>query len=86
LVKSPCIRRTVLQKPKNAEQIAEKMRFSRNSPRIAKEHGCRRLHHRTNFQDYLVKVFGFSLEYAELNVIYERKFKQLLIWRISLEI
>jgi hypothetical protein len=37
--------------------------------------GCRRLHHRTNFQDYLIRVFGFSMEYAALNVFYEHRFK-----------
>ncbi len=40
--------------------------------------GCRRLHHRTNFQDYLIKVFGFSMEYAVLNVIYERRFRTMV--------
>jgi hypothetical protein len=40
--------------------------------------GCRCLHHRTTFQDYLIRVFGFSKEYAELNVISERKFKAMV--------
>ncbi|MFC1677031.1 hypothetical protein ACFL3G_08210 [Planctomycetota bacterium] len=37
--------------------------------------GCRSIHHRTKFQEHLVKVFGFSKEYASLNLMYSTKFK-----------
>lgn len=46
--------------------------------------GCRSLHHRTNFQDYLIKVFGFSMEYVVLNVIYERRFET-MVYNVSLQ-
>jgi len=36
--------------------------------------GCRSIHHRTEFQDHLIKVFGFIKEYAILNVKYSVKF------------
>jgi len=36
--------------------------------------GSRNIHHRTKFQDHLIKVFGFTKEYALLNVIYSAKF------------
>jgi len=36
--------------------------------------GSRSIHHRTHFQDHLIKVFGFTKEYALLNVIYSGKF------------
>ncbi|MHC4759017.1 MAG: hypothetical protein ACYTE8_10200, partial [Planctomycetota bacterium] len=35
--------------------------------------GSRRIHHRTNFQDYLMRVFGFTKEYSRLNVKYSAK-------------
>ena len=37
--------------------------------------GSRSIHHRTHFQDYLIKVFDFTKEYAILNVVYSAKFK-----------
>jgi hypothetical protein len=37
--------------------------------------GCRRIHHRTFFQEHLIKVFGFTKEYALLNVKYSKMFK-----------
>jgi len=37
--------------------------------------GCRSIHHRTKFQEHLIKVFGFSKEYASLNLVYSTKFK-----------
>ena len=40
--------------------------------------GCRSIHHRTNFQEHLMKVFGFSKEYAILNVVYSNRFKMLV--------
>lgn len=40
--------------------------------------GCRSIHHRTSFQEHLMKVFAFSKEYAALNVIYSAKFKVML--------
>lgn len=36
--------------------------------------GCRSIHHRTHFQEHLIKVFGFIKEYAILNVKYSVKF------------
>jgi len=36
--------------------------------------GSRNIHHRTEFQEHLVKVFGFIKEYAILNVKYSGKF------------
>jgi hypothetical protein len=36
--------------------------------------GCRNIYHRTDFQEHLVKVFGFTKEYALLNVMYRPKF------------
>lgn len=36
--------------------------------------GCRSIHHRTHFQEHLIKVFGFIKEYAILNVKYSGKF------------
>ena len=36
--------------------------------------GNRSIHHRTHFQDHLIKVFGFTKEYVILNVTYSRKF------------
>jgi hypothetical protein len=40
--------------------------------------GCRSIHHRTNFQEHLIKVFEFSKEYAVLNIAYSAKFKALV--------
>ncbi len=37
--------------------------------------GSRSIHHKTNIQEHLMKVFGFSKEYAILNVAYIGKFK-----------
>jgi hypothetical protein len=36
--------------------------------------GCRSIHHRTQFQDHLIKVFGFTKEYAILNIKYSKAF------------
>lgn len=36
--------------------------------------GCRSIHHRTHFQEHLIKIFGFIKEYAILNVKYSGKF------------
>ena len=40
--------------------------------------GCRSIHHRTNFQEHLIRVFGFLKEYAILNVTYLVKFKMMV--------
>lgn len=40
--------------------------------------GCRSIYHRTGIQAYLIKVFGFTREYAILNVEYSTKFKLLV--------
>jgi hypothetical protein len=40
--------------------------------------GCRSIHHRTHFQEHLMKVFGFSKKYAIINVAYSTNF-QLLV-------
>ena len=32
--------------------------------------GCRNIYHRTDFQEHLIKVFGFTKEYAFLDVVY----------------
>jgi len=37
--------------------------------------GSRSIHHRTEFQDHLIKVFGFTKEYAILNIKYSGKFE-----------
>ncbi|MBA7472909.1 hypothetical protein ES707_08241 [subsurface metagenome] len=37
--------------------------------------GCRSIHHRTSFQEHLTRVFGFTKEYAVLNVRYSTGFK-----------
>lgn len=36
--------------------------------------GTRSIHHRTHFQEHLINVFGFTKEYALLNIIYSKKF------------
>jgi hypothetical protein len=36
--------------------------------------GCRSIHHRTNFQEHLIRVFGFTKEYARLNILYSPAF------------
>ncbi len=36
--------------------------------------GCRSIHHRTHFQEHLIKAFDFIKEYAILNVKYSVKF------------
>lgn len=40
--------------------------------------GCRSVHHRTEFQKHLETVFGFTKEYAILNVEYSTKLKLLV--------
>ena len=35
--------------------------------------GARCIHHRTNFQELLIKIFGFQKEYALLNVVYSKR-------------
>ena len=40
--------------------------------------GSRSIHHRTEFQDHLIKVFGFTKEYALLNVVYSAYFEKAL--------
>lgn len=40
--------------------------------------GSRSIHHLTHFQDHLIKVFGFSKEYATLNVVYSANFKMVV--------
>lgn len=37
--------------------------------------GNRSIHHRTNFQEHLISVFGFSKEYANLRVLYSPRFR-----------
>ena len=36
--------------------------------------GCRSIHHKTQFQEHLMKVFGFTKEYAKLNIGYANLF------------
>ena len=36
--------------------------------------GTRSIHHRTHFQEHLINVFGFTKEYALLNIVYSKKF------------
>jgi hypothetical protein len=54
--------------------------------------GCRSIHHRTHFQEHLMKVFGFTREYAALKVAYSPKFRMAartaypfknLVWRAA---
>jgi len=40
--------------------------------------GWRSIHHRTNIQEHLTRVFGFLKEYATLNVAYTGKFKMMV--------
>ncbi len=40
--------------------------------------GCRSIYHKTQFQEHLIKVFGFSYEYALLNIIYSKYFEAFL--------
>jgi hypothetical protein len=40
--------------------------------------GSRSIHHKTNFQDYLTEIFGFTKEYARLNVVYSAKIRALV--------
>lgn len=40
--------------------------------------GSRRIHHRTEFQEQLMRVFGFIKEYAILNIKYSAGFKALV--------
>jgi hypothetical protein len=40
--------------------------------------GSRSIHHKTRFQDYLTDIFGFTKEYARLNVVYSGKFATLV--------
>lgn len=37
--------------------------------------GCRSIYHKTGVQEYLTNVFGFTREYALLNVVYSPKFR-----------
>ena len=37
--------------------------------------GSRSIHHRTEFQEHLMKVFGFTKEYSALHIAYSTKFK-----------
>lgn len=37
--------------------------------------GSRTIHHKTNFQEHLIKVFGFTKEYANINVLYSSRYK-----------
>ncbi len=36
--------------------------------------GSRSIHHKTNIQEYLIDVFGFTKVYAKLNIVYSKKF------------
>jgi hypothetical protein len=36
--------------------------------------GCRNIHHKTEFQEHLTKVFGFTKEYAVVHMVYSAKF------------
>jgi hypothetical protein len=36
--------------------------------------GCRSIYHRTQFQEHLMKIFGFTKEHALLNVVYSARF------------
>lgn len=36
--------------------------------------GNRSIHHRTEFQEHLIKVFGFTKEYSILNIAYSKQF------------
>ncbi|MDD5458673.1 MAG: hypothetical protein PHF37_04710 [Phycisphaerae bacterium] len=36
--------------------------------------GSRSIHHKTNVQDFLIDVFGFTKEYANLNIAYSNLF------------
>lgn len=40
--------------------------------------GCRSIHHKTQFQEHLIKVFGFTREYANLNIAYSPFFGSLV--------
>jgi len=40
--------------------------------------GSRSIHHKTQFQEYLIKVFGFTKEYANLNIAYSNLFGTLV--------
>ena len=40
--------------------------------------GCRNIHHKTQFQEHLIKVFGFAREYANLNIAYSPFFGSLV--------
>lgn len=40
--------------------------------------GSRSIHHRTEFQDHLIRVFGFTKEYAVLNVAYSGMFRKMV--------
>lgn len=41
--------------------------------------GQRNIVHKTNFQDYLIKYFGFKRAYCKLSVIYSKSFKPLVV-------
>ena len=54
--------------------------------------GCRRLHHKTAFQEHLSRVFGFTREYALLRLAYAGSFRKMVgfvypfrkaIWSLS---
>jgi len=40
--------------------------------------GWRSTHHRTQFQEHLIKVFGFTKEYSSLDIVYSDKFRILV--------
>jgi hypothetical protein len=54
--------------------------------------GSRSIHHRTNFQEHLINVFGFAKEYAAFHISYSTSFGILvklvypfrkLFWRLA---
>jgi hypothetical protein len=40
--------------------------------------GWRSIHHRTEFQDHLMRVFGFVKEYAVIKIVYSAKFRMVV--------
>ncbi|MDD5010802.1 MAG: hypothetical protein PHQ00_01630, partial [Phycisphaerae bacterium] len=40
--------------------------------------GSRSIHHKTEFQEHLMKIFGFTKEYAKLNIVYSPVFKMIV--------
>jgi hypothetical protein len=56
--------------------IDEMLHYYLDDKRVAYiSDGCRSIYHRTAVQDYLINVFGFTKEYALLNVVYSSKFQ-----------